>query len=218
MLNSNSRKLILSGWLQENGISEYRASLRLQKFLFFYEAFSKVENDVADFSSLKGYRRGPVFSPVWGDYTKDRGEFDEKSRELYQNSPEIVDGVRAQRVHFIVSSLTEDELSQLTHKMNIWKSQERRILSGERQVELHEADFNDRDYALISSLEKMYPTEMVQNSGVINARDKYFVFSNSDIKQLTAQHFDTLDLLSQKDDLHNPVYVSIDEDGRLCVD
>ena len=108
MLYSNDRKLSLSGWLQENDISAYRSPLRLQKFLFFYEAFSKVNDDVSDFARLKGYKRGPVFSPVWGDYTKDRTEFDSVSLEKYHAKQTDINNLRAKRASFIVSSLSEN--------------------------------------------------------------------------------------------------------------
>ena len=54
MLWSNERKLALSGWLNENHRSSYSSSLKLQKFLFFYECFSKVDGEEHDFSNLKG--------------------------------------------------------------------------------------------------------------------------------------------------------------------
>ena len=65
MVYSNKRKLLLSGWLKENGSVEYNTSLKLQKYLLFYELFAKIDGDYYDLSSLKGYKRGPVFSTVW---------------------------------------------------------------------------------------------------------------------------------------------------------
>ncbi len=46
------------------------------KFLLFYEAFAKTFGEQPDFSHLRGYKKGPVFSNVWGDYTKERASFD----------------------------------------------------------------------------------------------------------------------------------------------
>ena len=37
MIYSSKRKLSLSGWLKENDNVSYNTSLKLQKFLFFYE-------------------------------------------------------------------------------------------------------------------------------------------------------------------------------------
>ena len=218
MLYSNDRKLSLSGWLQENDISAYRSPLRLQKFLFFYEAFSKVNDDVSDFARLKGYKRGPVFSPVWGDYTKDRTEFDSVSLEKYHAKQTDNNNLRAKRASFIVSSLSENELSTLTHRFNIWSAKQQRIMAGEQQVELRESDFSESDYAITQALEQMYPAEMVQNCNIIPMGEKYFVFPKKDLELLTEQHFDTMASLAEHEDLHNPVYVEIDNEGRLCVD
>lgn len=218
MLFSNDRKLSLSGWLQKNDVSAYRSPLRLQKFLFLYEAFSKVDDDESDFTRLKGYKRGPVFSTVWGDYTKDRVEFDYTSLERYEAERANIKDLRAQQASFIVSSLSENELSTLTHQFNIWNAERQRIMRGEQQVELDEQNFNGSDYELTRTLKEMYPEEMVQSCRIISVGEKFFVFPEKDIKLLTEQHFDTLASLSDCEELHNPVYVEIDCEGRLCVD
>ena len=90
MLYSNSRKLLLSGWLQKHDAPAYCSPLRLQKYLFLYEAFSKVAQDHADFSRLKGYKRGPVFSPVWEDYTKNRNISDIVAHEIDEEMRSII--------------------------------------------------------------------------------------------------------------------------------
>lgn len=218
MLYSNERKLCLSGWLQRNNMQSYVSPLRLQKFLFFYEAFSKAADDASDFSRLKGYMRGPVFSTVWGDYTKDRAEFDHRTMEVYQSGLEEIDEKRAGRAGFIVSSLSEKELSDLTHKYNIWKSRESRIMNGEQQVELSEKDFNHADLSITRALEEMYPDEMVKNSCIIPMGEKYFIFSRDDAKRITEQHVDTLSCLAEQSILHNPVFAEINEEGGLCID
>ena len=135
MVFSNSRKLSLSGWLQENDIVAYNSPLKLQKFLFFYEALSKINNEETDFTKLKGYQRVPVFSQVWGDYTKDRKEFDAKSKTAYNSGDEAVNQTRSRRAKMIVNSLSDNELSLLTHQFHIWDKKKTRIMGGEQQVE-----------------------------------------------------------------------------------
>lgn len=218
MLSSNNRKLSLCGWLQKNNSSAYQSPLRLQKFLFFYESFSKVDGDVSDFRHLKGYKRGPVFSSVWRDYTKDRVEFDNKSLERYNIERDNINNLRAQRASFIVSSLSEGELSALIHQFNIWNAKRQRILAGEQQVELDQSDFGESDFAITKNLERMYPAEVVQGCGIVAVGEKFFIFSKKDIASLTEQHFDILASLSNQEELHNPVYAEIDEEGRLCVE
>ena len=218
MVYSNSRKLLLSGWLKKNGNTEYNSPLKLQKFLLFYEAFTKISGDKADFSHLRGYERGPVFSNVWGDYTHERYEFDSAAEEEYSNPQEPINEERAKKSQFIVSILSEKELSELTHKLNLWKAKEDRIMRGEKQVDLAESDFNAEDAKIMELLDEMYPTSLIDNSHIIELDNHYFIFRKQDAEQLTAQHFDTLSALSDNEQLMNPVYVELDEEGRLIID
>lgn len=218
MVYSNDRKLELSGWLKDNSNEEYNSPLKLQKFLLFYEVFAKVDGDNTDFDHLKGYKRGPVFSNVWGDYTHERTAFDEASENAYKSHDENINIDRAKKSMFLVRTMSEKELSELTHKLNIWKSKEDRIMSDERQVDLDEQDFNDNDANIVALLEKMYPVSLIDEATIIRSDNNYYVFSKEDAVKLTEQHFDTLSLLSDKSELCNPVFVELDENGRLIVD
>ena len=218
MLHSNKRKLTLSGWLKEVNEEIYNSSLKLQKFLFFYEICSKVEKDDYDLTSLRGYKNGPVFSTVYGDYTKERDSFDSVSKSFYTENSNLINNDRANQCLFIVNSLSEKELYELTHEFNIWKAKEKRILSEERQVSLSENDFNKDDEELLCTLKSMYPSSLVEKSKILKIDKKNFVFSNEDYKKITVQHLDTLLMLSDKTELHNPVFVSIDPEGCLEVD
>lgn len=218
MIYSNERKLCLSGWFKENSEKSYSKSLKLQKFLLLYEAFAKTSGEKTDFSHLRGYKKGPVFSNVWGDYTKERTAFDTAAMKTYEAKKDSVNETRAKKCGFIVETMTEEELSELTHKMNLWNSKKARIMSGEYNVNLDEKDFNEDDKKMIQLLDSMYPIEMIENSIVVDLDKNYFVFSKEDSVKLTEEHFDTLMLLSERETLHNPVYADIDSEGRLLID
>jgi len=219
MINSNVRKLTLSGWLKKNSIIAFHSSLRFQKFLFFYEAFSKVDGDSdADFSGLKGYKNGPVFSTVWGDYTKESYAFEREADECFEENSEKVNNDRALQCAFIVMTLSESELSALTHIMNIWKSQEELINKGILQVPLYETDFNQNDVDLIKSLQSMYPVSLINSSKIIPMDNIYFVVNEDSFQKLNGEHFDILSALVKNEELHNPVFIDIDESGCLVID
>ncbi len=218
MIYSNERKLCLSGWLKENSETSYNTPLKLQKFLLLYEAFAKTSGEQPDFSHLRGYKKGPVFSNVWGDYTKERAAFNVAATETYEAKKNEINIVRAKKCAFVVSTMTETELSQLTHRMNLWKSKENRIMRGEYNVDLFERDFNKDDESMIRLLDEMYQIEMIDNSVIINLDKNYFIFYKDDSRKLTEEHFDTLMTLAEGENLHNPVYVDIDAEGRLLVD
>ncbi len=218
MIYSNERKLCLSGWLKENSEISYNTPVKLQKFLLLYESFAKTAGEQPDFDHLRGYKKGPVFSNVWGDYTKDRAVFDVAAKEAYESKKVDINIERAKKCAFVVGTMTEMELSELTHKMNLWKCKESRIMQGEYNVDLFERDFNEDNEALMRLLDGMYSTDMIDDSVIFNIDKNYFVFSVDDSKKLTEEHFDTLMNLAQQENLHNPVYVDIDEEGRLLLD
>lgn len=218
MVHSNKRKLQLSGWLMENGQEEYSSALKFQKFLFFYEAFTKIDGETPDWNSLKGYRNGPVFGTVLGDYTHERSAFDAAARKEYEASPEQINEIRAIKSKFITEIMSEKELSDLTHKLNIWMAKKNRITAGEQQVELCESDLNESDESILRTLEQMYSLEFIKNSHIIKMDTHYFLFSKDDIPKITGEHYDTLSVLANSGELSNPIYVEIDDEGRLLVD
>ena len=218
MLHSNKRKLQLSGWLMKNGQEEYSSALKFQKFLFFYEAFTQIDGETPDWSSLKGYRNGPVFGTVLGDYTHERSSFDAMARQEYEASPEQISESRAIKSKFITQIMSERELSDLTHKLNIWKAKKDRIAAGERQVELCESDLDESDERVLRTLEHMYSLEFINNSHIIKMDTHYFLFNKDNVPKITVEHYDTLSVLADSGELSNPIYVEIDDEGRLLVD
>lgn len=218
MINSSKRKLSLSGWLKNNSRKEYDSPLKLQKFLFFYESFSKVKGKESEFSYLKGYKNGPVFSNVYGDYTKERKNFDNEAEKALINNSHIIDSEIAIKAKFLVSALTESELSALSHKMNIWNCKEKQINSGEQQVSLSESDFNNNDIKIIEDLDKMYSLDFIQKHKIVSVGKNYYIFSNDDIPKISAEQIDVLYELSTKKELDNPVYVKINDEGVMEID
>ena len=220
MVNSNKRKLALCGYLKENHPEIYESPLKVQKFLFFYECFAKIANETHDFSNLKGYKQGPVFSTVYGDYTKERKDFNKAISSAYHSKTENLNEKIQEQCAFLCGTMTEEEISKITHEMWIWKKQEKRIMNGETQVPLNESDFNESDTKLIKDLADMCPIDRIENTRIINIGAKYFVFNEIDAKRITETHLDTLTKLEEtnRDDLYNPVYVSIDKKGVLIID
>ena len=182
-----------------------------------YEAFSKVDNDSVDFTYLRGYQRGPVFSSVWGDYTKERVAFDASAKEAYVNNADMINLNRARQCSFLVSILSEAELSSITHEMNIWGSKKDQITEGKRQVTLRESDFDEKDTDIVKTLQRMYPLEFINQYSVYPVGVYNFLIRKKDLERLTNRHYDTLYALASTTELHNPVFVKLDE-GRLVID
>lgn len=222
--NSSKRKRVLAGWLREHFEKEYCNSLKLQKFLFFYELLSKIDNSPYELRSLKGYINGPVFGEVYGDYTYNYFSFSADSIGRYRESLVLEDpnlNVNAERAElscFLVRIHTIEELSELTHEFDIWKAKEEHIKLGVRHLALQESDLSENDIEKLNIYRKVYTPEFIREREVLNVSNKNFVISKSDLVKLTDEHFSVIEELSELEDLVNPVYLELDEDGVILVD
>jgi len=217
-MHSSVRKKALSGWLKKYHEKEFLSPLKLQKFLFFYEALSKTENDVSEFKKLKGYINGPVFSDVYGDYTYEADDFIKEVKSVFTKNKKMVNNERAKLAGFLVNILNEDELSKFTHKFNIWKAKENDIKSGMKDVPLYAKDFNKKDVELLMSMKNMYPTDYIDSVKVIEISGKSFILNNKDIPKLNEESKYVFISLANESSLQNPVYISISNDGVVLVD
>jgi len=73
-------------------------------------------------------------------------------------------------------------------KLNIYKAKESEILNHKYKIaELDLADLNDEDINLITMLNNLYSSELVENSKIIAVKEKKFVVSKVDIKNLSGE-------------------------------
>lgn len=218
MLNSSKRKQALAGWLKTKDAQEFADPLKLQKFLFFYETVSKIENVTYDLTKLKGYAAGPVFSDVYGDYRYNKELFNQAIILTLEENEVVINEDIATFCLFLVQTQTSEALSELTHELDIWKSQQDMIEWGEYQVSLHESSLSATDIEFIKSIRSAYPRSYIDAVKIIKLNHKRFVVNREDYQNLTPTHYDTLQKLDQVNELVNPVYVEIDENGGLIVD
>jgi hypothetical protein len=214
---SSLRKKSLSGWLYTNHRTE-SANLKLQKFLFFYECLSKAESDEYEFRLLRGYKKGPVFSDVYGECVYENGSFSDMAETAYKQNPSMVNESRAKFCAFLVKIMTEDELSEFTHIFNIWKVKEPEILAGAQQLPLSEKDLNASDVEKLISLKNLYTDEYIDSVRVYKIYDKTFLIKKSDVCKITTNMKDVFLALAENNDLQNPVYVEISDSGVVLVD
>lgn len=109
MMQSNKRKLALSGYFKEqtekvNGL--YYGYFMLQHFLFMYETVSEIEHDTADFKSLSGSNTGSYFETVNEDWMNHgEEEFTKICEQTYKDNPSIINKNRAKRCCLIMASI-----------------------------------------------------------------------------------------------------------------
>ena len=112
--------------------------------------------------------------------------------------------------------MTDTELSDLTHQLDMWKSKKDLINNGQKQIPINFSDISKEDK---EKLKKIFKTTLsIDNFQVIKIANKIFLIKKEELNDLTDEHYEVLDLLSQENDLINPVYLSIDKEGVLLVD
>jgi len=112
--------------------------------------------------------------------------------------------------------MTDTELSDLTHQLDMWKSKKKLIDDGKKQIPIELSDISSEDK---EKLKKIYKTALlIDNFKIIKIANKIFLIKKEELNDLTDEHYEVLDLLSQENDLINPVYLSIDGEGVLLVD
>ncbi|EMF0301615.1 hypothetical protein [Enterococcus hirae] len=224
MINTNKRRLCLSAWFFKNRPKEFFASLKLQKFLFFYEMFNYSLDNEFYLDYLKGYKNGPVYSDVYGDYTYRIEEFQAKIEEIINETKdkitssvfEIINEDVAKKAAFLVSILSKSELSELSHEFDIWRSKQERIDAGEKQVKLELGDLSSKDKLLAKELYDLYSLEYIENSSVISVNETKFIIDKNQRALVTSELEEVLEEISKEEE-DNPIYISI-EDGVIVVD
>jgi len=217
MLNSSKRKQALAGWLKTQDSQEFADPLKLQKFLFFYEIVSKVEEKDYELTTLKGYAGGPVFSDVYGDYRHNSEMFNQAIVITLEEDEIEINEEIAIFCLFLIQTQTRAELSELTHELDLWKSKQEMIEWGEYQVSLHESSLSETDVEFIKRLRRIYPKTYTDTIKIVKGTQKRFVFTSEDYQNLTSTHYDTLKKLDELEQLINPVHIEIDIDGGLLV-
>jgi hypothetical protein len=214
MANSSERKQALVGWSYNNSCSF--SNTQLQKFLFFYECFSKIDGDDYELEGLKGYKNGPVFSAVFVGLRYEE-RFKEICAEKLPLRISMINERRAKLSDFLVKILG-NKLSEFTHGLNIWAAKREDIKNGERQVPLNEADFSQRDAAIFRDIKRAYPQEYIDSVDTRSINGKMFVLFKADAGRLTDAVMEALNEAAYDPEFDSPVYISFSETGELLLD
>lgn len=220
MLNTNIEKLVLLQWFFRNNDRAFRDALKVQKFLFFYEIFSKIQDKTYSLEWLTVYENGPVFTPTIGDY---RYQYDDLVAKLsgadLADHNFVLDITTARKANFLVSIMNKADLSELTHQFDIWKKKSGLLAQGMQQIRADENDFSEADWKLAELLFNAYSIDLIESSNILYLDPLKFVIKKDDERRLTDSHRETLDEIAMNPDgLENPVFVSLAEDGVLEID
>lgn len=209
VLYSDEDKFIKLAWLYRRSNTTF-SSLQIQKFLFFYEMFSKINDEEYNIKSLQAWANGPVFSNVYGDYVYDRPTLIEKIENITDDALSVVCDKTASMCQLVIESMTENELSDFTHNFDLWKTHKPEIDEGVKQIPIVNEDISEKDLFIMKELYNYYEKLYDLGYKSIRIADKVFMVSEENADDITGEHAETLDTLSRKDYLENPVFLDID--------
>lgn len=211
---SRENKLSKIKWLVDEESVNNMSSLQIQKFLFFSEMFNRETNQNYDLYKLKAYKKGPVFSDVYGDYTYRKEQLLEEVRDSETSfSEKEIENMEKSKLLTLIHN--DKDLSDLTHKFDLWKSKEPRLKMKEQDIEIYEKDISSQDSALFKRLYEYADT--IKEYKIVKVNDTIFLFKENDRDLLKDNMLETLEKISEDSSLTNPVYVDI-EDGVMLID
>ncbi|MBU7228971.1 type II toxin-antitoxin system antitoxin SocA domain-containing protein [Staphylococcus pseudintermedius] len=211
---SEEIKLKKLKWLKINGYLESMSPLQIQKFLFFSEMFNLVTNEDYTLHKLKAYKNGPVFSDVYGDITYRKSELltNLDTIDMKYNSTQEEN---LNKALFITNTQTDKDLSDITHNLDLWYSKIDLINQNVQHISITDKDITDKDKKSITNFREY--ASYLSDYQIIKIKDKIFLINNNDIDKLEDRMLQTMEMVSDDDNLVNPVYVDI-EDGVLLID
>lgn len=144
--------------------------------------------------------------------------FNKNTKDKYSNKLYKINILKSEKTACIIKSMTNNDFFELIQRFNMWRTEEKQISAEEMYVELSDKDIfdDDNDKMIIDLLNKMYTEDLFRDNEIFSINNNFFIIPRNQISKLTEEHLDTL-LLYQKEYLCNPVYITIDEEGRFMI-
>lgn len=160
-------------WLEENKKEGEKISgLKQQKFLLFYNLFLLANEKDANFEGLCAWDNGPVYEQVHAavKYHYTIGEIISSIKK-----PILIEDSLAKIAKFIVEVLTDEEVSELTHKFDFWQNI---IVKEEKQISID--DISNKDKQKIFNIIESYDLDFILNHKVYKTDNCIFFIEDKD--------------------------------------
>lgn len=116
-----------------------------------------------------------------------------------------------QKLNWLLSVLNKKETDELMTQFEC--CQNNRLKIGQFK------DFTQADKEFAKALLATVDINTIDNSKIISHQDKNFVLSTDDFNRLSSQQRNQLKRIAETDtSLHNPIYVSIEDNNTLIID
>lgn len=192
--------------------------LRQHKFLFFYNVFAKLEGKQYSLDNLKAFADGPVFNDIYFENAK----FDRNLTDITIPSEFLLSNIDLEILeltNLLVASLTDTEISNLTHTFDCWKENwhvdDKGRVDLSMSNDISEDNFSDRDNKFIIDLNG-YIRDLSKSRKLYKSKNNVLAIAKKSYEKLVNEYKDDLDLIQEG---YNPVFVELDEQtGKILYD
>lgn len=191
-------------WLKKEANKEEMSATQCQIFFFYYQMFELLFARESDLRDLCLGRQGFYFSQLEKDLLSGVSHFlkNLEGKGTLKANQEV----SARKALFLALTTSQSDWQELAPVFDFYQAVGRL----EHPSLLSSQNRQDLMWIYQSALEKDYSVKVIG--------DKHFVLKRQDATKLTARQTQTLEILSQSEDLVNPVYVTLGEKGVLLLD
>ncbi len=190
-------------WLEDNkNYSEEKISgIKQQKFLLFYNLFLNTLEEKGNFEGLCAWKNGPVYTQVHAA-VKHHYTIGEIIKSI--QSPIIIDEVLAKISKFIVEVLSDEEVSDITHEFDFWKT-----IINEENSEITKEDITLEDKEKIKRIMNSYDLNFILKHKVYRGQNCVFFIENEKYEYVIKNLGDKLNEISN----NKPIKIIIEDEA-----
>lgn len=194
------------------------SGLKAQKFLFFYNSFSMLEDKPYTDEMLYAYEDGPLYYDV---LTLSRNHTTNQVVNMLRTSGAKgedveIDETILETAFMFTELFPSDELSKITHNLEIWQKRYEEYRLSEEKSSFSFSDFTANDLEYLSELKSVFSPQLYEkfkvefgdNFSYLIERDNY----NYIIKKLGG-----LSGIKKIRSEYNPIYIYVEE-GEIIID
>lgn len=193
-------------------------AIKMQKFLFFYNAFCKFEGKDYTLDRLKAFREGPVFNDIY---------YEHKNKAINNNLTDItipntftkkkIDIQIINLTSLLLASIDSGQISYLTHSFDCWKKTYNNVTYNNKFLnssnDISENSFTNKDIKMLDNLLK-YLGEMDRDRKLYRSKNNILAIKKDSYDVLVNNYSNDLNLIQEK---YNPVFVEFDIESNEVI-
>lgn len=185
-------------WFQENK-TEKTSGIKEQKFLLFYNMFCLINQKEYNFTSLKAWKNGPVYTQVHSA-VKHHYTYQELFENLDEN--DTIDQNIAHVTKFIVDLMSNEEISEVTHTFDFWKN-----VVNKDEPNIQKDDISINDQIKLKKIFELYDLNFILGHKIITTENSTIIVKKEEYNFIKNELKEKLDEIKAD----KPIKIELDE-------